>query len=149
LTACFSYASIIVTSCLSDAGFKNILVNSSVPPLGSNVSSDTTSVTLIFRDQITLSRQNISIYQVTDGNPILRQGFSATSGFCYVTPKSNDSAVTCPIFKSTFNKPNTKYYVVVDNDFVMKKSLKQPLAGVTKGNWVYYGGMQFTNSKCF
>jgi len=121
-------------------------VNSSIPPSGSSVSSDTPNITLTFRDQIALSVQNISIYQAKDdGNSILRQGFSAKSGFCTIV-SSNDSAVTCQIFKSTFNQPGATYDVVVDNDFVMSKSLNQPLTGVTKGNWVYYGGMHFTNS---
>jgi len=103
------------------------------------VSLDTTDITLIFWDQVALSTQNISIYQATDGNPILRQGFNAKSGFCSVT--LNDSAVTCKIFKSTFNQPGATYDVVVDNNFVMNKRLKQPLAGVKKGYWVYHGGM--------
>ena len=103
------------------------------------MSLDTTDITLIFWDQVALSTQNISIYQATDGNPILRQGFNAKSGFCSVT--LNDSAVTCKIFKSTFNQPGATYDVVVDNNFVMSKSLKEPLTGVKKGNWVYYGGM--------
>ena len=101
------------------------------------MSLDTTNITLIFRDQVALSTQNISIYQATDGNPILRQSFNA--GFCSLT--SDDSAVTCQIFKSTFNQPGATYDVVVDNNFVMSKSLKEPLTGVKKGNWVYYGGM--------
>ena len=126
-------------SYFSDAGFKNLLVNSSIPPSGSSVSSDTTNITLIFRQQIALSAQNISVYQATNGNHILRQGFSAKSGFCTVT--LNDSAVTCSIFKSTFNEPGATYDIVVDNNFVMSKSLNQPLTGVTEGNWVYHGGM--------
>ncbi|CAG8600103.1 1138_t:CDS:10, partial [Acaulospora morrowiae] len=120
-----------------DAGFKNLLVDSSVPPSGSFVSSDTTNITLIFRKQVALSTQNISIYQETDSDPIFRQGFSAESGFCSVT--LNETAVTCKIFKSTFNQPDATYDVVVDNNFVMLKSLNQPLTGVTKGNWVYHG----------
>ena len=103
------------------------------------MSLDTTNITLIFRDQVALSTQNISIYQATDGKPILRQGFDAKSGFCSVT--LNDSAVTCKIFKSTFNQPDAKYDVVVDNNFVINKKFKEPLSGVAKGNWVYYGGM--------
>jgi len=103
------------------------------------VSLDTTNIILTFWDQVALSTQNISIYQATDGNPILRQGFNAKSGFCSVT--LNDSAVTCKIFKSTFNQPGATYDVVVDNNFVMSKSLEEPLTGVKKGNWVYYGGM--------
>ena len=122
----------------SDTGFKNLLIDSSIPRPDSSVSLATTDTTLIFRDQVTLSTQNISIYQVTDGNPILRQSFSAKSGFCSVT--LNDSAVKCDIFKSTFNQPDATYYVVVDNNFVMSKSLNQPLPGVTKGNWMYQGG---------
>ena len=93
----------------------------------------------MFRGQIALSAQNISIYQATDGNLILRQGFSANSGFCSIT--SNGTAVTCQIFKSTFNQADATYDVVVDNNFVTSKSLIQPLTGVTEGNWVYYGGM--------
>ncbi|CAG8463653.1 8895_t:CDS:10 [Paraglomus occultum] len=120
-----------------DAGFNNLLVNSSIPRLGAYLSSDTTNITLIFRDQVALSTQNISVYQETDGNPILRQRFNAKSDFCSVT--LNDSAVTCKIFKSTFNQPGATYDVVVDNNFVMSKSLKQPLPGVTKKNWMYYG----------
>ena len=119
-------------------------MDSSIPPSGSSVSSDTTNITLIFRDQVALSAQNISIYQATDGNLILRQGFSANSGFCSIM--SNGTAVTCQIFKSTFNQADATYDVVVDNNFVMSKSLNQPLTGVTEGNWVYYGGMRFTNS---
>ncbi|CAG8598286.1 4110_t:CDS:10, partial [Paraglomus occultum] len=120
-----------------DAGFNNLLVKSSSPQSGTYVSSSTTDITLIFRDQVALSTQNISVYQATDGNPILRQGFNAKSSFCSVT--LNDSAVTCKIFKSTFNTPDATYDVVVDNNFVMSKSLKQPLPGVAKGKWVYYG----------
>src|SRR6185312_9354609 len=98
-------------------------------------------LTLNFTDPVTLSEQNISIYQMTNGNRILRQGFSAKSNLCS-SPEQNDFAIRCKIFKSTFNQRNATYYVVMDNNFVMSKSLKQPLTGVTMGNWVYYGGMQ-------
>jgi hypothetical protein len=125
---------------LLDAGFKNLLVNSSIPPSGSSVSSDTTSITLVYRDQVILSQRNISIYQYSEGKPILRQTFFANSGFCSVT--SNDSFVTCQIFKSTFNQKDARYDVVVDNDFVVSKSLNSPLTGISKGNWIYYGGME-------
>ena len=130
---------LIITMLLlpSDAGFNNLLVNSAIPKSNSSVSLNTTEITLIFRDQVALSTQNISIYQATDGNPILRQSFKADS--CSLT--LDDSAVTCQIFKSTFNQPNATYDVVVDNNFVMNKRLKQPLTGVKKGYWVYHGGM--------
>ncbi|CAG8569368.1 2329_t:CDS:10 [Paraglomus occultum] len=130
-----------------DAGFNNLLVNSSIPQLGSSVSLDTTNITLIFRDQIVLSTQNISIYQTTDKNPILRQSFNAKSDFNFCSVTLDDSAVTCKIFKSTFNQPGATYDVIVDNNFVMSKSLGQPLPGVTKGNWVYYGASSETDGK--
>ncbi|CAB4437946.1 unnamed protein product [Rhizophagus irregularis] len=39
------------------------------------------------------------------------------------------------VIDSTFNQPNTKYYVLIDDGFVMSKDLQEPIIGLQDNAW--------------
>jgi hypothetical protein len=87
---------------------------------------------------VKLSTGNISIFQLND-DPyklgLLRQTFSGDSKLC--TIGSDNHTVHIPIFKSTFNQPNTSYYVVIENNFVSNQVTNEPLVGIKEKKWIF------------
>ncbi|PKY33446.1 hypothetical protein RhiirB3_495196 [Rhizophagus irregularis] len=65
---------------------------------------------------------------------LLRQTISGDSKLC--TIGSDNHTVHIPIFSSTFNQPNSSYYVVVDNNFVISQERNEPLLGIIKKTWM-------------
>jgi hypothetical protein len=87
---------------------------------------------------VKLSTGNISIFQLNDDpyKPgLLRQTFSADSKLC--TIGSDNRTVYIPIFKSTFNQPNSSYYVVVENNFISSQARNEHLIGIKEKKWIF------------
>jgi hypothetical protein len=86
---------------------------------------------------VRLSTANISIFQ-RNGDPykpnLLRQTISGNSKLC--TVGSDNHTVHIPIFSSTFNQPNSSYYVVIDNNFVISQERNEPLLGIIQKTWM-------------
>ncbi|KAG9295331.1 hypothetical protein G9A89_013360 [Geosiphon pyriformis] len=124
-----------------DIGFHNLIIESSFPAIGSIIKLRIKQIFISFRIPVQCSSGNASIFQENnggDGNdygsvPILRQTFSAKTIHCSTL---NDSKViSIDILPSTFNLPNAKYFIQLDNNFVQSKETGEALFGTTKNTW--------------
>ncbi|PKY55866.1 hypothetical protein RhiirA4_505513 [Rhizophagus irregularis] len=82
---------------------------------------------------VKLSTANVSIFQQSDDPDkpdLLRQTFSGDHKLC--TVGHDNYTVHIPIFESTFSQPNSSYYVLVDNNFVISQERDEPLMGIVK-----------------
>jgi hypothetical protein len=90
---------------------------------------------------VKLSTANVSIYQQSDdpSKPdLLRQTFSGDYKLC--TVGSDNYTVHIPIFESTFSQPNSSYYVLVNNNFVISQERDEPLLGIGHNIWTLSTG---------
>ncbi|CAG8666125.1 43771_t:CDS:10, partial [Gigaspora margarita] len=108
------------------------------PTLGSRVYESTKQLHLSFHCPVTLSSSNISIYQSISGtgHDLLRQRFQGVSPnqFCQIDPNDNKTVII-NVFPSTFNEPNSHYYVVIENNFVKRSGSNEALLGIDKNLW--------------
>ncbi|CAG8556097.1 23609_t:CDS:2 [Gigaspora margarita] len=108
------------------------------PTLGSRVYESTKQLHLSFTCPVTLSSSNISIYQSINGtgHDLLRQRFQGVSPnqFCQIDPNDNKTVII-NVFPSTFNEPNSHYYVVIENNFVKRSGSNEALLGIDKNLW--------------
>ncbi|CAG8441094.1 7681_t:CDS:10 [Ambispora gerdemannii] len=116
-----------------DNGYKNPNIESTLPKLNASVSYKIPKFSIKYREEILLSSGNISIYQTNGTSQILRQSF--TSQPCFIEG-DDGKTVTCPVLTSTFNQPQTAYYIMIDNNFVKNKSSNQPQFGIEKNTWI-------------
>ncbi|CAG8679954.1 3977_t:CDS:2, partial [Dentiscutata heterogama] len=120
-----------------DHGYQNFQVNSSYPEINSTVSSNISSISITYYNQVDLSEGNITIYQIIDSdNAVVRQVVSGNNNqFC--TLSNDGKSVTINVIPSTFNNPGQKYYVQIDNNFVRSQSFKEPLLGIQPRTWLF------------
>ncbi|KAG9299471.1 hypothetical protein G9A89_009424 [Geosiphon pyriformis] len=119
---------------VDDLGFENPnIVN--VEPSGKKIDIMATDrINITYQYPLALSTANISIYQYRDGaNDLLRQTFSSRSDLC--TLINNTFTISCQVFPTTFNRWNTSYYVLVDNNFVKTSGVNEPLYGIKRHRW--------------
>ncbi|KAG9299465.1 hypothetical protein G9A89_009418 [Geosiphon pyriformis] len=119
---------------VDDLGFENPnIVN--VEPFGKKIDvMATDQINITYKYPLASSTANISIYQYRDGaNDLLRQTFSSRSDLC--TLINNTFTISCQVFPTTFNKRDTSYYVLVDNNFVKTSSANEPLYGIKSHFW--------------
>ncbi|CAG8617731.1 14909_t:CDS:2, partial [Cetraspora pellucida] len=90
-----------------------------------------------FYDPVELSSGNISIYQTDNNqNDVLRQRTSGkNTAFCSIS--DDGLTVTVKALDSTFSKPNTMFYVKVDNNFVRSSAFREPLIGIGERIWKF------------
>ncbi|CAG8716619.1 4641_t:CDS:2 [Gigaspora margarita] len=123
--------------------FNNPIITSANPTIGSRVNESTKQLYLSFNYSIILSSSNISIYQRVNGTgqDLLRQRFQGISSnqFCQIDPKNNRTIII-EILSSTFNEPNSLYYVVVENNFAKRRDTNEALLGIDKNLWTMVTG---------
>ncbi|RIB22185.1 hypothetical protein C2G38_2243465 [Gigaspora rosea] len=116
----------------------NPIIASTNPTLGSREYESTKQLQLSFTYPVILSSSNISIYQYIDGtdHDLLRQRFQGDSSnqFCQIDPNDNKTVII-EVLPSTFNEPNSHYYVVVENNFVKRSDSNEALLGIDKNLW--------------
>ncbi|POG58553.1 hypothetical protein GLOIN_2v1885764 [Rhizophagus irregularis DAOM 181602=DAOM 197198] len=86
---------------------------------------------------VKLSTANVSIFQLSDDPDkpdLLRQTFSGDYKLC--TVGHDNYTVHIPIFESTFSQPNSSYYVLVENNFVISQERDEPLIGIKEKLWM-------------
>ena len=94
---------------------------------------------------IKYSSQNISIYQkVDDTKDILRETYSGESNNCQVL--SDNTTLSLSVLPSTFNQPNSTYYIKIDADFVKHNTTLEPLLGISKYKWTFFTGNSTLNN---
>ena len=79
---------------------------------------------------------------MNDTKDILRETYSGESNNCQV---SSDSTITLSVLPSTFNQPNSKYYVNINANFVKQSDTLEPLPGISKYKWKFSTGNFFFN----
>ncbi|CAG8520254.1 5215_t:CDS:10 [Ambispora leptoticha] len=123
---------------LSEKGYKNPLVDSTLPAIGQNVPIRTKNISITYNNELELSSGNISIYRVYNDSVYLRQ---TASGFLrWSTLSNNSKTVTLNVLDSTFNQPNSTYFVTLDANYVISKITLEPLMGVDPNIWTFTTG---------
>ncbi|CAG8519747.1 10112_t:CDS:10 [Acaulospora colombiana] len=127
-------------------------IQSAVPAKGTFISQypvHTINITYSTPGQLQLSTGNISIWQSNSSSDsydlfggkydILRQTISGSNSN-YVSLSNGNKTVVVKVLSSTFDQPNTDYYVTIDNDFVVESTYGQPLLGVRRNVWLFNSG---------
>ncbi|RIB29329.1 hypothetical protein C2G38_2136886 [Gigaspora rosea] len=120
-----------------DNRLNNPIIESTSPIIGSQVNESTKKLQFTFAYPVTLSNSNISIYQQINGsNDLLRQRFQgdASSQLCHLYSNDNKTVII-QVFPSTFNEPNSLYYVTIENNFVKRSDSDEALLGIDKNLW--------------
>ncbi|CAG8738066.1 10534_t:CDS:2, partial [Gigaspora rosea] len=125
-----------------DNRLNNPIIESTSPIIGSQVNESTKKLQFTFAYPVTLSNSNISIYQQINGsNDLLRQRFQgdASSQLCHLYSNDNKTVII-QVFPSTFNEPNSLYYVTIENNFVKRSDSDEALLGIDKNLWTLTTG---------
>ncbi|PKY57619.1 hypothetical protein RhiirA4_549733 [Rhizophagus irregularis] len=120
------------------ADYDNPVIESTKPAVNEAIDSSINEITIKYGIPVRLSTANISIFQLNDDPykpSLLRQTISGNSKLC--TIGSDNHTVHIPIFSSTFNQPNSSYYVVIENDFVISQARNEPLLGTNEKTWMF------------
>ncbi|GBB88967.1 hypothetical protein RclHR1_01560003 [Rhizophagus clarus] len=117
----------------NDGGYFNTNVESTYPAINSLIPStdpDIKNISIDFRDPVTLSDGNLTIYKVDQGN-ILRQITPGTR----CTLVNDNTRVIINIINNTFGKSGGNYSITIGNNFVKSRIYGEPLLGVSGGIW--------------
>ena len=111
-----------------------------MPAINEIIALETTQIQIAYKIPIQCSSQNISVYQKLDNmKDILRETYSAQSNRCQVL--SDNTTLLLTLLPSTFNQPNTMYYIKIDTDFVRTNETLEPLLGISKNKWLITTGI--------
>ena len=119
-----------------DSGFSNPIIDVTTPRINDTIPMQSLSISITYKSPVELSSGNISIFEL---NGEFRQGFNGLT-MEFLTSENNKK-ITINVLKSTFNKPNQLYYVVIEDGFVNHKNTEEPLLGITKNHWYFRTGM--------
>ncbi|CAG8526300.1 553_t:CDS:10 [Acaulospora morrowiae] len=120
----------------STGPYSNPQINSTYPKVNAQIPLRASRINITYQDPVSLSTQNVSIFRPIDEADLLRQTYSGQSNLCELS--EDQRTVTITVFDSTFNEPNTKYYVVIDPNFVVVNASNEPLLGIPKGIWIMW-----------
>src|SRR5688572_7512800 len=95
-----------------DKGYSNPIIDWTVPAINETIALETTQIQIAYKIPIECSSKNVSIYQKLDDKDILREMYSGQSNNCQVL--SDNTTLLLTLLPSTFNQPNSVYYVKVD-----------------------------------
>ena len=130
-------------------GYDSPMISWTKPGIDDTIPIETTLIQIAYNVQITCSNRNISIYQIIDDTTeILRETYSAgRSNYCNVTldQTSGKTILSLTVLPSTFNKPNSNYYIKIDANFVKQSKTLEPLFGIPKHKWVFKTGIFIIN----
>ncbi|CAJ0841764.1 14638_t:CDS:10 [Entrophospora sp. SA101] len=119
-----------------DKGYSNPNIDSTYPSINGVIEIGSEEINVTYNTPIVPSINNISIYQINNNEQvILRQSFPADSSYCTIS--DDKKSLNIRVLTSTFNLPNTKYYVVVEDGALKLSSTGQPLIGIYKNIWKF------------
>ena len=125
-----------------DKGYNNPIISSSIPAINGTISIGETQIQISYNVSIACSSQNISIYQkIDDTKDIKRESYSGKSNNC--KELSDNTTLSLTVLSSTFNKPNSEYYIEIDTNFVKQNKTLEPLPGIPKRKWKFSTGIFF------
>ncbi|GET60705.1 hypothetical protein GLOIN_2v1481815 [Rhizophagus irregularis DAOM 181602=DAOM 197198] len=113
------------------------VIETTNPAINEVVDPSIKEIIIKYTIPVKLSTANVSIFQQSDDpskQALLRQTFSGDYKLC--TVGSDNYTVHIPIFESTFSQPNSSYYVLVDNNFVISQERDEPLMGIGNKIWM-------------
>ncbi|GES98507.1 glycosyltransferase family 2 protein [Rhizophagus clarus] len=116
-------------------GYDNPNIKATYPSINSNIPLTTTNINITYFLSVTASANYISIYQYNEDYPILRQSISGNSPL--LSYSSDNMTINIKILESTFNQPNSLYYVVIDYNAVKDWKSNQPLMGIERNHWKF------------
>ncbi|EXX76736.1 uncharacterized protein OCT59_021786 [Rhizophagus irregularis] len=126
-----------------DHGYGNLHIFSTTPKINDIINPSEIKFLIIkFYDKVDLSpNRNVTILQ-DDGSEhgIIRQVTSASGDFVRFI---DDYTIGISVIDSTFNQPNTMYYILIDDGFVKSKVLQEPIIGIQITAWNF---MTISNS---
>ncbi|GES87507.1 hypothetical protein GLOIN_2v1834901 [Rhizophagus clarus] len=123
-----------------DHGYENLHIFSTTPNINDIIDpSEMKSLTIKFYDKVELSpNRNITILQDDgSGNGTMRQSASVDINNKEFVNYIDDYTIEVTVIDSTFNQPNTKYYVLIDDGFVKSKDLQEPILGIQQPVWYF------------
>jgi len=89
---------------------------------------------------VSISTNNITIYDNTTGIPLIRQIISEGNSKNIVKYSKDGKTIFINTLPTTFNNPNGSYYVIVDDNSVKDLKTGQPIMGIYN-IWNFYTGM--------
>ncbi|CAB4495910.1 unnamed protein product [Rhizophagus irregularis] len=113
--------------------YNNFNVESTDPTINSTISPDIQNVKINFYGPVELSDGNLTIYQLIDNKPYLRQYITKSS----CTVSIDGKTVIAKILDSTFSVSGGIYYIKMDNNFVRDKTYKESLLGIRDNIWSF------------
>ncbi|PKY38449.1 hypothetical protein RhiirA4_537308 [Rhizophagus irregularis] len=119
-----------------DHGYGNLHIFNTTPNIGEIINpSKIEFLTIQFYDKVNLSpNHNITILQ--DGG-IIRQITSVSHNNGDFVKNIDDYTIQIKVINSTFNQPNTMYYIIMDDGFVKSKDLQEPIIGIQDNSWKF------------
>ncbi|KAG9289817.1 hypothetical protein G9A89_015397 [Geosiphon pyriformis] len=114
----------------NDTGYENPLIEITYPRLNTIIPLGWREINITYSNEISLSNNNnnnISIYQINETIPILRQSISGKN--CRVD-SDKKTIIAETVLESTFNQPDKDYFIVVDNNFVKDAKYKEAIKGI-------------------
>ncbi|KAG9289864.1 hypothetical protein G9A89_015444 [Geosiphon pyriformis] len=121
----------------NDTGYENPLIEITYPRLNTIIPFGWREINITYSNEISLSNNNnnnISIYQINETIPILRQSISGKN--CRVG-SDKKTIIVETILESTFNQPDKDYFIVVDNNFVKDAKYKEAIKGIRRNIWQF------------
>ena len=112
-------------------------INSTEPSFDSKIKLGTNLLKINYAVPISSSTQNITIYQVYGTNVVMRQ--TRPGQLCSVD--SDHNSISLEMLPSTFNSPNSEYYVSIDSNFVKSEINDEPILGLEPAIWKLYTGI--------
>ncbi|CAG8631613.1 6354_t:CDS:10, partial [Ambispora leptoticha] len=128
----------------SAPGFNNPNIKEANPGYNANILLGLGQISITFKNPVTLSTGNLSIYQVLDRDSpynALRQTYPTKD---YANLSSDNFRVTFPVLDSTFNHYHQTYRIVIDNNFARSVSFNSSLMGVS--DWIVNTVRSINNS---
>ncbi|PKY59451.1 hypothetical protein RhiirA4_515309, partial [Rhizophagus irregularis] len=114
------------------------IIETTKPAINEIIDPSIKEIIIKYNIPVKLSTANVSIFQLSDDPDkpdLLRQTFSGDYKLC--TVGHDNYTVHIPIFESTFSQPNSSYYVLVKNDFVISQERDEPLMGTKEKIWTF------------
>ncbi|KAG9292372.1 hypothetical protein G9A89_015242 [Geosiphon pyriformis] len=118
-----------------DGESNNSMIEKSDPPIHKKIPLRLKIISFTFGVKIKQSIGNISIFQGNSSWSHLRQTLRATNSLCSLG--DDNRTISIGILSSTFNQPNSEYFVVIDNNFVKSQSHSQPLIRIQQDLWKF------------
>ncbi|KAF0558075.1 hypothetical protein F8M41_010604 [Gigaspora margarita] len=122
----------------NDDGYGNLHIIATQPQNKiNNLTLNHNSINITFRESITFSNGFLNIYQITSEGSFLRQKINSRT--CDQSTQCNisDNSVILNVLECTFNEPEGKYCIQMDNNFVMSSQYGEPMLGIDPNMWTF------------